>query len=326
MPGQPYLFRLNTRLATGLASMDDDRRQRHRNFVLAQQNSDGGFSGREGESDLYYTSFAVRSLAILGELSAENCRQLASYLRSFSALELGVVDLVSWLYSAVVVQATSGIEIVEENIASWADAVAERLESVRTTDGGYAKSPEGAAGSTYQSFMVALTYELIGRTVPHPNALIQFIYDRQRDDGGFVEIERMLRSGTNPTAAAIALLTMYDALDAEIREDVREFLRSVRSSDGGFQANSRIPFADGLSTFTGLLTLQDLDIGSILRPEQIELFVTHPELGLELPSGGFRGAAWDDQADVEYTFYGLGLLALAWSAPEEAEQDEPTGD
>ena len=326
MPGQPYLFRLNTRLATGLASMDNDRRQRHRNFVLAQQNSDGGFSGREGESDLYYTSFAVRSLAILGELSAENCRQLAEYLRSFSALELGVVDLVSWLYSAVVVQATSGIEVVEEDIASWADAIAERLESVRTADGGYAKSTEGAAGSTYQSFMVALTYELIGRAVPHPNALIQFIYDRQRDDGGFVEIERMLRSGTNPTAAAIALLTMYDALDTEIREDVREFLRSVRSSDGGFQANSRIPFADGLSSFTGFLTLQDLRIPSILRPEQVELFVTHSEFGLELPTGGFRGAAWDDQADVEYTFYGLGLLALAWSTPEEEEQDEPTGD
>ena len=26
--------------------------------------------------------------------------------------------------------------------------------------------------------------------------------------------------------------------------------------------------------------------------------------------GGFRGAAWDDGHDVEYTFYGLGSLAL----------------
>ena len=31
---------------------------------------------------------------------------------------------------------------------------------------------------------------------------------------------------------------------------------------------------------------------------------------LEFPTGGFRGAAWDDAADVEYTFYGLGVLAL----------------
>ena len=34
---------------------------------------------------------------------------------------------------------------------------------------------------------------------------------------------------------------------------------------------------------------------------------------LEFPSGGFRGAEWDEQADVEYTFYGLGILGLLWS-------------
>ena len=31
----------------------------------------------------------------------------------------------------------------------------------------------------------------------------------------------------------------------------------------------------------------------------------------ERPIGGFRGGLWDEQADVEYTFYGLGTLALA---------------
>ena len=25
-----------------------------------------------------------------------------------------------------------------------------------------------------------------------------------------------------------------------------------------------------------------------------------------MPSGGYRGGLWDDTADVEYTFYGLG--------------------
>ena len=31
----------------------------------------------------------------------------------------------------------------------------------------------------------------------------------------------------------------------------------------------------------------------------------------ERPIGGFRGGLWDEQVDVEYTFYGLGTLALA---------------
>ena len=26
--------------------------------------------------------------------------------------------------------------------------------------------------------------------------------------------------------------------------------------------------------------------------------------------GGFMGGLWDDQVDVEYTFYGVGVLAL----------------
>ena len=85
------------------------------------------------------------------------------------------------------------------------------------------------------------------------------------------------------------------------------FLQSVRSSEGGFQANTRIPFADGLSTFTGLLTLQDLQIEGVLELDKVRQFA---EGWLEFPTGGFRGASWDEQADVEYTFYGLGLLAL----------------
>ena len=31
---------------------------------------------------------------------------------------------------------------------------------------------------------------------------------------------------------------------------------------------------------------------------------------LAQPGGGFRGGDFDDAADVEYTFYGLGTLAL----------------
>ena len=37
------------------------------------QNLDGGWSGREGESDLYYTGFALRGLAVLQGLTPELC-------------------------------------------------------------------------------------------------------------------------------------------------------------------------------------------------------------------------------------------------------------
>ena len=315
----PYLLRLGQRLSDGLLRLGDEARQRHADFIVSRQHSDGGFCGRDSEdSDLYYTSFAVRGLAMLGELNSEVCERVGDYAQRHSRDELSVIDLVSWLYTAIVVQAAGGADILGDAADSFADQVGAILESTRVADGGYAKSIEGAAGSTYHSFLVGLTYELLGRDIPRPNALIQFLYDRQREDGGFVEIAPMRRSGTNPTAAAVALLNMLGGMDDEIRDDVLAFLRSVRSDEGGFLANARIPFGDGLSTFTGLLTAQDLD-AAVLKPAAVESFIREQ---LEFPTGGFRGAVWDNEADVEYTFYGLGNLGLLWS---EATNDEAPG-
>jgi geranylgeranyl transferase type-2 subunit beta len=307
MPTEPYLFRLGTRLSAGLIGMQPERRERHRRFVLSQQMADGGFRGREGDSDLYYTSFAVRGLSLLGGMDDASCTRVAEYLRQQEPERLGAVDLLNWLAAALGVQLAGGPELLGSDFEDWAEQILGTLEAVRTSDGGYAKSPEGAAGSMYHSFLVGLSYELLGRRVPRPNALVQFIYDRQRDDGGFVEIAPMRRSGTNPTAAAVALLGMLGALDDEIRADVGGFLREVRSDEGGFRANTRIPFADGLSTFTGLLTAQDLGLRDVIDPARALSYMTE---WLEFPTGGFRGASWDEQADVEYTFYGLGVLAL----------------
>lgn len=315
MRGTPYLLRLSERLTDGLRDVPAPRRQRHREFVFSQQSDDGGFRGREGESDLYYTAFAVRALGLLGGMSAEECDSVSTYLQRHDWRALGTIDLLNFVYTSLAIQTFSGIDLFADEPAGWASELCGRLELVRASDGGYAKNPAGAMGSTYHSFLVVLTYELLGVGIPNPNRLIQFFYDRQRDDGGFVEIEPMKRSGTNPTAAASTALQILGGMDDEIRTDVRHFLQDVRSGEGGFQANTRIPFADGLSTFTGLLTLTDLGIDpdSVIPRQQIKQFLTHPEEGLELPTGGFRGAAWDMNADTEYTFYGLGTLGLLGS-------------
>ncbi|MDA1231404.1 MAG: terpene cyclase/mutase family protein [Planctomycetota bacterium] len=209
------------------------------------------------------------------------------------------------------VQTSTGIDLLEELPRDFAPRVMASIEGNRTSDGGYSKSNEGALGSTYQSFLVALTYELLGQKMPRRNAMVQFLFDRQRDDGGFVEIAPMKRSGTNPTAAAVALLRQLNAIEADIADDVMGFLTDVVSAEGGFQANTRIPFADGLSTFTGLLTSHDLGRRDLIPPDKILEWVTSC---LELPDGGFRGASWDQQADVEYSFYGLGILGLLFAS------------
>ena len=69
---------------------------------------------------------------------------------------------------------------------------------------------------------------------------------------------------------------------------------------------SEMCIRDRLSSFTGGLTLQDLGGFDEIEVEPFEKFVN----SLQLPSGGFQAAAWDEAHDVEYTFYGLGCLAL----------------
>jgi geranylgeranyl transferase type-2 subunit beta len=76
--------------------------------------------------------------------------------------------------------------------------------------------------------------------------------------------------------------------------------------DGGLRANDRVPLADLLSTFTGAWTLDRLGALEQLRREQVREFVR----ALEQADGSFRGGLWDEATDVEYTFYGLGTLAL----------------
>lgn len=302
-----FLLRLTKRLTSALRHLDPDRARRHADFILRFQQADGGFAGRAGGSDLYYTSFAVRALALLNALDQTRCRQIAAYLKGAAAKqEYSLIDLVSWLYSLITVQFIGNLELLAGDAEGFADEVTNLLEGFRRPDGGYARTSEGGSGSTYHTFLVALCYEMLGRTAPDKDGIQRFLLSRRRDDGGFVEIGPMKRSGTNPTAAAAVLLKRNGAMDAQVTSGIETFLHKVKGEEGGLRANTQIPFCDLLSTFTGLLTASELGFAKLLDAEACLRYVTQ----LEDREGGFRGAAWDGQADPEYTFYGLGTLAL----------------
>jgi geranylgeranyl transferase type-2 subunit beta len=303
-----FLLRLTERLASELRRLDPERAARHANFILRFQQADGGFAGREGGSDLYYTSFAVRALALLNALDRSRCQDIATYLKNAAAArrEYSLIDLVSWLYSVITVQLIGNLAPFAGDAESFADEVTASLEAFRRPDGGYAKTHEGGVGSTYHTFLAALCFELLGRSAPDAAGIGRFVLSRRRDDGGFVEIAQMKRSGANPTAAAAALLKRFGAMDDQTLRGIETFLTNVRGDEGGFRANTQIPFCDLLSTFTGLLTAHDLGFVKRIDIESCLRFVNQ----LEGAEGGFGGAIWDGGADPEYTFYGLGALAL----------------
>lgn len=305
MDSDSYLQRLTGQLIDAVDQLPADLRHRHANWIKGQQNPDGGFSGREGGSDLYYTAFALRALAVLQALDIDTCARGSRFLRNQLTRPASVVDLFSLVVSTFLVQLGGGPDVLADVPHDWRVRLANTLETCRHSDGGYAKVQGGTTGSTYTTFLVVLTLELFAMKPPNPERLISFLHSRYRN-GGFVEIPQMKRAGTNPTAAAIGTLQVLGAMEDSIRDATARFLSSLVGDEGGLRANDRIPAADLLSTFTGCWTLAELGGLDRLNRSTVRYYAE----SLQNPDGGFRGGSWDAGTDIEYTFYGIGVLGL----------------
>jgi geranylgeranyl transferase type-2 subunit beta len=309
-----YLAQLTLRLAAGALSLPEDFRQRQARYLASQQAADGGFPGRQGPGDLYYTGFALRGLALVGALEEPVAARAAAFLQARLDDPLPAVDFLSLVFSAVLLEAVAGIDVFGRAGADRKERVARALEPLRRDDGSYAKTSRGVHGSTYHTFLAAACKQLAGLPLDEAPEMLRWIASQRRADGGFVELAPLEHSGTNPTAAAIGLFRllstpegpMSPGLDEATRAGAVRFLAGMQNFEGGLRANTRIPAADLLSTFAGLVALADLDALAQLDRDAARRYVQ----ALELPEGGFRGGAWDDRADVEYTFYGLASLAL----------------
>ena len=307
-----YLQQLTVRLAMGVGQLPESRRQLHTKYFLDAQRDDGGFAGRMGGSDLYYTSFGLRALSILGELYGPVAESAATFLRQEMKSHQTIVDFFSLFYAANLLKVSAGIDVFADSDVDWQTNVADFLQTLRREDGGYSKAPEGHAGSTYHTFLVVLVMQLLERPLPHAEDVVRFLKSQQDSEGGWREIRVSKRAGTNPTAAAVATLNILKeqtgaaAIDHDLKELTLDYLCEMQTDEGGIRANTRIPIADLLSSFTGGLTLMDLDSFSEL---DVDLFAKYVD-SLQLESGGFQAALWDDAHDVEYSFYGLGCLAL----------------
>ena len=312
MSGDPYLHQLTLRLAMGAAGLESSIKQRHGDWLVAQQRDDGGFAGREGDSDPYYTAFALRALWILDRLTPEIGKSVGDFLRNRLSQRESIIDLISLVFAAAICELSVGEVVLPDTDGSggvggaWQNKITLLLESLRTEDGGFAKTPEGRAGSTYQTFLSLLCLQLIDQPCQDPDSIVKFLHSQAHADGGYQEIRAAKRPGVNPTAAAIGTLSVLGLLQRENHTSTIDFLVEMQSVEGGMTANTRIPFADLLSTFTGLLTLTDLSAA-----HQVDLHgIRHYARSMQSPDGGFVGFALDHTPDVEYTFYGLATLSL----------------
>jgi geranylgeranyl transferase type-2 subunit beta len=305
MTATPYLERLASRLARSLARLPRSFRDREIRHLHASQKTSGGFAGPRGAADLYYTSFALRAAAMLNLADDGFWERSAAFLRTAAPPPADPADVLSLLVAAGLL-AARGIVLWSESHADsrLADCHAV-LDRFRASPAGFAKTP-GGAPSLYHAFLAALSNELLGESVSAPDETRRLVLSRRSPAGGFADTLETETPGTNPTAAGVGLLRILDALDPGAAERAAAFLLAQQRPDGGFAAHPAAPVSDLLSTFTALVALADAGAIRRARLADVGRFVQR----LALPSGGFAPVLADDSSDVEYTFYGLGSLAL----------------
>ena len=298
-----YLARLTERILPGMLREKPERRNRLHAYFIAALDSSGGFRGRKGGGDLYYSAFALRGLFLLGMLDDEKLLTSISVFldHQYRRNDLSPAEIFSWTFCSFLIQSVQGKKLLPEQITFLLN----RWERFCCSDGCFAASEKSALSSTYTTFLTAIFYELLGysehsRTIP-----VGPILERQRSDGGFVELPPLRHSGTNPTAAAVGLLTLLEVPLPDKQKTV-EFLCRCQQPTGGFQAHAKIPMPDLLSSFSALTALHDLDAADHVHHSALRRFVA----SLRSPDGGFFGMVSDQQSDVEYTFYGMALEAM----------------
>jgi geranylgeranyl transferase type-2 subunit beta len=305
-----YLTDLTLRLAYGASRIDPELRDVNRDWLRSQQRPDGGFAGRDGGSDPYYTAFGLRGLLIVDGIDDQVANQAAGFLTSKLDEPLGVVDRVSLVMAASILQLTHGLDLFEGR-EDAKRGIIDFLETHRSGDGGYAKMPGGVAGSTYQTFLNLLCFELLEHQVEGRDRIAKFLDSQRMIDGGFREIRVAKRAGVNPTAAGIGALKSLGILDPVHEEATIDFIADMATDEGGLSANDRISLADLLSSCTGMVTMSDLGATDRLELNRLGNYaqsMRRVDGGQKV--GGFHGFAFDQETDVEYTFYGLALVAL----------------
>ena len=261
-------------------------------FVRSKQNADGGFADRDGNSDLYYTSFAIDALTALQvELPTHALRK---YLEAF-----GTGEELDFVHLCCLARTWSAIE---QNHACM-DEVLNRIDTqYRTADGGYNQSNKADAGSAYGSFLAYGAYSDHGRTPPNLDSVMASLAGLlDKDEGAWANDHDLPIINVPATAAAV---TLYRNVREPIPETTSNWILGCLHAQGGFCPFPGAPMPDLLSTAVALHCLDGLQVPmQHLQDACLDFIDT-----LWTAEGGFHGT-WDDESlDIEYTYYGL--LAL----------------
>jgi geranylgeranyl transferase type-2 subunit beta len=312
MSRSDYLDALDAMLGAGAAGFSEQFADVQTSFVAGRQQPDGGFCGRQGGSDLYYTDFALRTLDLLAP-DHEAIGRTADFVVSASDRLRGPVECfcplnVCRMLERWASRAASCRRRLRTPTVGCERKIGESLRRCLLSGGGFSRGRRDGRTSAYGTFLGALCLQMLGEELPAAEVAkaVAAVRNLRRPDGGFAEQADQPPSQTNATAAAVGFLSLCDALAPDDAEGARRFLVGMQAADGGFKGHAAVARGDLLSTYTAMLTATALDGLRRVDLPGVARFVRQ----VALPRGGFVACLEDDLADVEYTYYGVGIAAL----------------
>ena len=174
----------------------------------------------------------------------------------------------------------------------------ERIETFRSSDGGFAPVTGQERGTIYACFMATGAIEDLGGD-SSPAKLLNCV-DSLRVKGGGYANDGLSTIVTTPATSAALVLKSSFGLPAD--DEAAAWLEKRVCEEGGFAATAMAPVPDLLSTAVSLHAFGCCGRG--LQDEKAARCLEYV-MSLARPDGGFAGSTDDPDTDVEYTFYGL---------------------
>ena len=268
-------------LQRGCSSLGAEARELIVGFLLSQRTERGAYVNKQGEEDLYYTTFGWLLESTLG------LRQDAEAMERYIAeVDLESLDLVH--YAAAV-----RCRLLQRGAKGRLSLLWQALQHTPTRELESFKSvPNNDTEAPYTQF---IWMSLCEDTRNDYRAAELDAY--RTSDGGYANVKGGNEMATNATAAALIVMGQSEGYASE---RVRSLV-DMQHPSGGFKASPMAPVPDLLSTATALFVLDCYGVKPTY--DATDFVEAH-----WLANGGFAATLLDERSDVEYLFYGL--LAL----------------
>lgn len=264
-------------LRNALDMLDEQGREEVLKFLISQQNPDGGFQDRGGQSDFYYSLFGGMMLR-----TVEGSSQQGAILK---------------LKQFIVRQQNSEVQgfiekcclvLLQKELKTGRNSQIRALVSL----GGSFWKERHSINLSYRSFVMFLTLDAV---LPI-RSILKFGAKRM--------LTRTTVDQHSPCSEVAAKVFLQKMMDQDGSED-QELLKSFACKTGGFKAFSHLNTADMLSTAVALFALNyaGCDL-RLLKPVCLDF------IGQNFSDGAFLSGDGDVTKDVEYTFYGLLALGV----------------